>query len=342
MDLRQFGRTGIRVSALCLGAMTFGRECDEQASHALFDRFIDLGGNFIDTADTYAKGVSEQYIGNALAARPGLREKLIIATKFRRPVTEDTNDRGASRRHIRRSIEASLRRLRTDWVDLYQIHGWDSQTPLEETLSTLNDLVREGKVRYIGASNYAGWHLAKAEGLAALHGWERYCALQPQYSLLERGAERELTPYCLDAGLAVIPWSPLAGGLLTGKYRPGEPALAGARGADSTPQAAIVHMHIDRQNVASVLSAVRQVASEINHSMAQVALNWVLNRPGVTAAIIGARTVAQLDDNCAAAGWRLDIEHQRLLDDASSITPGYPYDAIAHFDGLGSGRAHSV
>ena len=187
METRRFGTTGIRVSELCLGAMTFGREADEETSRAMIDAFLDAGGNFIDTANVYSVGASEEIVGRALEGR---RNGIVLATKARFPMGADPNDAGASRRHLRQSIEASLRRLRTDWVDLYQLHCWDPATSLEETLSTLDDLVHEGKVRYVGASNYAGWQLAKALGVSALHGWEPFVSLQPQYSLVVRDAER--------------------------------------------------------------------------------------------------------------------------------------------------------
>ncbi|MGE0384334.1 MAG: aldo/keto reductase [Gammaproteobacteria bacterium] len=329
MELRWFGRAGIRVSELCLGAMTFGRECDEAQSHALLDCFIEAGGNFIDTANAYATGVSESFIGRYLAAHPGLRNRLVIATKFRRPMSQDPNDLGNSRRHIRIAVEDSLRRLGSDWIDLYQSHAWDERTPLEETLSTLDALVREGKVRYVGVSNFAGWHIAKALGLAQLHHWEPFVSVQPEYSLLERGAEREILPLCASEGLAAIPWSPLAGGLLTGKYVDGAPPATGTRGADSTPQAAIVHHHARNPRLVSTLEAVRAVAAETGRGAAQVALNWVLHRPAVTAPIVGARTVAQLRDNIGATGWRLAPEQMQRLTQASDFEVGYPYRSIS-------------
>ena len=184
MEHRQFGRTGIRVTELCLGAMTFGREAPESDSRTMFDRYLDAGGDFVDTADAYGLGASEEILGRVFTERPGLRDSIVLATKFRMPASRRSNDVGASRRHIRESIERSLRRLQTEWVDLYQIHAWDSRTPLEETLSTLDDLVHEGKVRYVGASNYTGWQLAKALGVSALHDWEPFVSLQPQYSLI--------------------------------------------------------------------------------------------------------------------------------------------------------------
>ncbi|HEY3097122.1 MAG TPA: aldo/keto reductase, partial [Acidimicrobiia bacterium] len=219
MEYRRLGSTGIRVSELCLGTMTFGKEADEPTSRELVDRFLAAGGNFVDTADVYNDGASEKIVGRALGSRRG---NVVLATKVRFPTGPGPDDRGASRRHIRMGIEASLRRLGTEWIDLYQIHCWDASTPIEETVSTLDDLVHEGKIRYAGASNYTAWQLAKSLGLAALRGWQPFVSLQPEYSLITRDIERELLPLCREEGLAVLPWSPLAGGVLTGKYREGE------------------------------------------------------------------------------------------------------------------------
>jgi aryl-alcohol dehydrogenase-like predicted oxidoreductase len=325
VELRQLGRTGIRVTELCLGAMTFGREAPEDDSLALLDRYLDAGGNFVDTADAYGGGASEEILGRALAAR---RDQIVLATKVRMPVSADANDAGASRRHLRAGVEASLRRLRTDWIDLYQLHCWDAFTPLDETLSTLDDLVREGKVRYLGASNYTGWQLAKALGAAERRGWEPFVSLQPQYSLVCRDVERELLPLCREERLAVLPWSPLGGGLLTGKYRAGEGSPEGTRGGDSTPSGYLMRRRLAVERNYAVAEAVAKVAAEIGRTPAQVALNWVLTREGVTAPIVGARTLAHLDDNLGTIGWRLDAEQEQALEEASAIDLGYPYDFI--------------
>jgi aryl-alcohol dehydrogenase-like predicted oxidoreductase len=323
VEYRQLGRTGIRVSELCLGAMTFGREADPPASRAIVDRFLDAGGNFIDTADVYSAGVSEEITGRALGKR---RDDTVLATKVRFAMGEGPNDVGASRRRVRAGIEASLRRLGTEWVDLYQIHCWDARTPLEETLSTLDDLVREGKVRYLGASNYTGWQLAKALGLSARHEWEPFACLQPEYSLVSRGAERELLPLCREEGLGVIPWSPLAGGLLTGKYRSDADTPEGTRAAEDEEGTSIRYRMDDR--AWAIVDAVGKVAAETGKTPAQIALNWVLHRRGVTSPIIGARTVAQLDDNLGATGWELDDEPRRALTSASAERLGYPYEFV--------------
>ena len=325
MELRPLGRTGIQVSELCLGAMTFGREADEATSAAMLDRFLVAGGNFVDTADVYSDGVSEEITGRVLGTR---RADVVLATKVRFSTGPGPNDVGLSRRHIRLGVEASLRRLGTDWIDLYQVHCWDERTPLEETLSTLDDLVHEGKVRYIGASNFAAWQLAKSVGLSALHGWEAFASLQPEYSLITRDIERELVPLCRTEGLAVLPWSPLAGGILTGKYRPGEDLPAGTRGGETEEPITFTYRLDER--AWRVVDAVRTVAEEIGKTEAQVALNWVVAQRGVTAPIVGARNLAQLDDNLGAVGWRLDKEHRVALTWASAFPRGYPYDFIAY------------
>ena len=328
MEYRHLGRTGIRVTELCLGAMTFGREADESDSRAILDRYLELGGNFVDTANVYAGGASEEILGRVFAERPHVRDSVVLATKVRLPTGEGVNDAGASRRNIRGSVERSLRRLQTDWIDLYQIHAFDPRTPFEETLSTLDDLVREGKVRYVGASNYAGWQLAKALGLCAHHGWEPFATLQQQYNLLAREIEREQLPLCRHDGVGLLVFSPLAGGILTGKYRAGNEAPSGTRGADATPASTMVKAHLAAGGRTAVVDAVAKVAADLGKTPAQVALSWVLNRDGVTSVILGARTVAQLDDNLGATGWRLDPDHERALDDATDFEVGYPYDFV--------------
>jgi aryl-alcohol dehydrogenase-like predicted oxidoreductase len=290
---------------------------------------LETGGNFVDTADVYGGGASEAILGRVFAERSGLRDEVVLATKFRMKAGTAPNDVGGSRRHIRTAIEGSLRRLQTDWVDLYQIHAWDPHTPVEETLQTLDDLVREGKVRYLGASNYTAWQLTQAVERSKARGWEPFVALQPQYSLVCRDIERELLPYCHTEGLAVLPWSPLGGGLLTGKYRRGERPASDTRGGDDTsPSGLLVRMRLDDERTDAVVETVRKVAAAVGRGPAQVALRWVLDRPGMTAPILGARTLAQLDDNLGALGWSLNEEHRQDLDAASAIPLGYPYEFI--------------
>ncbi|MFW5771795.1 MAG: aldo/keto reductase [Phototrophicaceae bacterium] len=333
MNYRYMGKTGLKVTELCLGAMTFGRETTEADSHAIMDRFVEAGGNFIDTANVYTRGVSEEIVGRWLKNQT--RDDLVIATKVRFPMGDGPNDVGLSRKHILREVEESLRRLQTDYIDLYQVHCWDRGTPLEETLSTLDKLVQSGKVRYIGASNFSGWQLQKAIDLSNRMGWEPFTCLQPQYNLLCRSTEWELIEVCLNEGLGVIPWSPLRGGWLSGKFR---------RGMTAPPEDSRIHTaeekgwseswsNYNNEYTWTVIDALIAVAEEVGKTPAQVAINWLLQRPGVTAPIIGARTMQQLEDNMAAAGWSLDAEQVARLNTASDIEPPYPYDFIANGQG---------
>src|SRR4051794_11375198 len=324
VEQRQLGATGVRVSTLGLGTMTFGRECDEAASREILQRFLEAGGTFIDTANNYGEpsGASESILGRALAGR---RDEVVLATKVRFPTGEGTNDRGLSRRHVRMSVAASLRRLQTDWIDLLQIHSWDPLTPLDETLSTLDDLVRAGDVRYLGASNLASWQLATANGRAGQRGWEPFVAYQGNYSLVGRDLEREVLPYCSYAGLGVLAYGPLGGGLLTGKYRPGEPPRADTRAASDGLVGEGMSRRMTERAFATA-EVVRQVADELGRTPAQVAANWVIQQAGVTVALLGARTVTQLEDNLGAVGWRFEPEHLARLDASSRIAAGYPQE----------------
>jgi aryl-alcohol dehydrogenase-like predicted oxidoreductase len=327
MEYRFLGKTGLNVSELCLGTMTFGREADEAASHAILDRFAAAGGNFIDTANVYGRGASETVVGNWLKRQA--REEVVVATKVRFRMGDGSNQLGLGRKHIRAAVTASLQRLQTDYLDLYQTHCWDPVTPLEETLSALNDLVREGLVRYIGASNHTGWQLQRAIDTSRRNGWEPYTCLQPQYSLLCRSTEWELVPLCRDAGIGIIPWSPLRGGWLSGKYHRGmaEPPIGTRVGdqGDGTSWKANYNDH-----TFEVLDALQAVAQEVDRSPSQVALRWVLQQPGVTAPIIGARTTAQLDDNLGTSAFALSAEQLARLDEASALALPYPYDFIAN------------
>lgn len=329
MEYRFLGATGLRVSELCLGAMTFGRESSEEDSHRMLDRFVDAGGNFIDTANVYSTGRSEEILGRWLAGRK--RDDLVIATKVRFPMGTGPNEVGLSRKHILASVEASLRRLRTDYIDLYQVHCWDAITPLNETLSTLNALVQSGKVRYLGASNFSGWQLQKAIDLSRQMGWEPFVCLQPQYNLLTRTLEWEVLPVCQNEGLGVIPWSPLRGGWLSGRFRRGmeEPpsdsriAVAEERGWGERWSA------YNNEHTWSVLDVLFAVSEEAGRMPAQVAINWLLRRPAVTAPIIGARTMQQLEANLGATGWELTPDQVERLNQASDPGLPYPYDHIA-------------
>jgi aryl-alcohol dehydrogenase-like predicted oxidoreductase len=325
MEYRRLGDTGLMVSELCLGCMTFGREASEEDSKRLVDRFLDAGGNFIDTADVYSKGVSEEITGRAIK---GVRDDVVLATKVYFPMGEGPNDTGLSRKHVTQGCEDSLRRLGTDYIDLYQVHCWDSATPLKETLSALTDLVRSGKVRYIGVSNFTGWQLVKSVCLSEANGLERFVCLQPQYSLVERNIEREILPICLEEGLGVIPWSPLGGGFLSGKYRREEEPPEGSRISEAV---ASMEEHWDRRATDRnwrALDVVGRISEETGKSYAQISLNWLLRQDGVTAPIIGARTLEQLEDNLGASGWTLDEQQVEELSDASALEDVYPYRFI--------------
>ncbi|HEX9506638.1 MAG TPA: aldo/keto reductase [Acidimicrobiia bacterium] len=319
MELRPLGSSGLKVSALCLGTMTFGNEADEAASRAIVDRFLDAGGNFIDSADAYQAGVAEEIIGRALGAR---RDQVVLATKGRMPMGDGPNDRGAGRHHLTRAVDASLRRLDTDWIDLYQVHWPDFTVPIEETLATLDDLVTAGKIRHGGLSNYLGWELQRGIDACDRYGWAPITSHQPQYSLISREIELETLPLCRDHDIAVLPWSPLGVGVLTGKYTSADAVPTDTRLGDSESQAKI---RLSERNLA-VADVVRKVAADIGRTPAQVALNWVLHRPGITAPILGARTVAQLDDNLGAEGWALEAAELDTLDRASRQPLPYPHD----------------
>jgi aryl-alcohol dehydrogenase-like predicted oxidoreductase len=323
---RRLGETGLMVSELCLGSMTFGRELDGEGSRAMISRFLDAGGNFIDTADVYARGASEEIVGRALGDVG--REDIVLATKVRFPMGEGPNDVGLSRKHVASACDASLSRLGTDYIDLYQVHCWDDLTPLEETLSALTDLVRAGKVRYVGVSNFAGWQLTKALYVSELRGFERFVSLQPQYSLVERNIEREVLPACREAGVGVIPWGPLGGGFLSGKYRRGEAPPEGSRIAGAPDDLEEAWARRDLERNWRTLDVVGEISEETGKSYPQISLNWLLRQEGVTAPIIGARRMEQLEDNLGAAGWELSDEQVARLTEASAIEDVYPYRFI--------------
>ncbi len=328
MEYRNLGKTGMQVSELCLGAMTFGREADEATSFQMLDQFVEAGGNFIDTANVYSTGGSEELLGRWFKGKQ--RDDIVLATKVRFNMGAGPNDHGLSRKHILSAVEASLRRLNTDYIDLYQVHMWDPKTPLEETLETLDGLVKAGKVRYIGASNFAAWHLQKAVDLSIQHGWEQFSCLQPLYNLLDRETEWELIPICQNEGLGVIPWSPLRGGWLAGKYHRGMSApVEGTRIKQATEQNWSESWDkYDNEHTWRTLDALFAVAEETGKSPAQVALNWIKDRPGITAPIIGARTLAQFEDNLGAVGWSLSAEQLDKLNSASEKPLPYPYSFL--------------
>lgn len=324
MEYRTLGNTGTVVSAQCLGTMTFGAESSEEVSHAQLDRFLERGGNFVDTANVYSRGVSEEIIGRWLAKSP-VRDQLVIATKGRFPMGDGPNDAGLTRTNLSRALDASLRRLGVDHVDLYQAHAWDPLTPIEETLGFFDDAVRAGKIRYAGVSNFLGWQLQKAALLAG--DAAPIVTLQPQYSLLVRDIEFELVDVCRNEGIGMLPWSPLGGGWLTGKYaRDEEPTGATRLGENPQRGMEAYGPRNAQERTWRVIDAVRDVAKGRGVSMSQVALAWVADRPAVTSVILGARTIEQLDDNLGAAELHLSDEETDLLTEASTpIVADYPY-----------------
>jgi len=334
MEHRSLGESGLELSVFGLGTMTFGAEADEATSHDILDRFVEEGGTFIDTADVYTRGASEQIIGSWLAARGGA-DGLTIATKARFPMSDDPADRGAGRAHLERAVDASLSRLGVDVIDLYQIHAWDPQTPLEETLETLNDLVVAGKIRFAGVSNFTGWQLQRAVLTARYEGWAPIVSLQPKYSLLSRDIELELLPLCLDQNIGLLPWSPLGGGWLTGKYTPAERPVGATRLGENPSRGIEAYDLRNTDRTWAILEVVQAVATARDTSMGQVALNWVRGRPGVTSVLLGARTVDQLTDNLGALSWELNENEISVLNEVSAPgIPIYPHGFIEAFAGV--------
>ncbi len=317
MEYRRLGRCGVKVSELCLGTMTFGHGADEEEARRMVDMALARGVNFIDTADSYGGGQAEVMVGRALGAR---RRQVVLATKFFNPMGGGPNDSGMSRVHIIHALEDSLRRLQTDWVDLYYVHHVDVQVPVEEMLRALDDLVSQGKVRYIACSNYPAWRLADALWVSQTNGWNGFVAYQPQYSLVVRDVEQELVPLCLAKGLGMVTWSPLAGGFLSGAYRPGQHRAPATRSDEDWAFPGRYFAGSADQTLAELL----QVAAQAGRSPAQLALRWLLQRPAVTAAIVGARTAVQLADNLGAAGWQLEAEVCARLDRVSALPDRYP------------------
>ena len=326
MKYRQLGRTGLRVSTFTLGTMGFGGtgwatpvgtiDVDGARDEIAIAR--DAGVNLIDTADVYSGGLSEEILGQALGSS---RDEVLIATKVRMPMGEGQNDAGLSRHHIVRGAEASLRRLGTDYIDLYQVHEWDGHTPLEETLTALDDLVRSGKVRYIGCSNYAAWQMMKALGISDHRMIERFASTQVYYSLQNRDIEAEIVPACVDQGLGILVWSPLAGGLLSGKYRRGVDAPAGSRHLTEWSEPP-VH---DEDKLYDTIELAVKIGESHGVSAAQVSLAYIAQKPGVTSLIVGARTPEQLRDNLAAADLELTADEVKALDDVSGEPLRYPF-----------------
>jgi aryl-alcohol dehydrogenase-like predicted oxidoreductase len=320
------GRSGVRVSPICLGAMTFGQDwgwgSGVEESKQILDRYIDLGGNFIDTANGYTKGHSEAIIGEHIGRHPARRDRLVIATKFLTNMYRgDPNGGGAGRKSLVSACENSLRRLQTDYIDLYWMHFWDRFTPIEETMRALDDLVAAGKVRYIGFSDTPAWKVAQAQTTAVLKGWTPLIALQLEYSLLERTIEGELIPAALELGLGVTPWSPLKSGMLTGKYTRESVKTA-------TPGRGVFVSRAFTEHAFNVLDVLTTVAREAGTTIARAALAWIVERPGVASTIIGARTMEQLEDNLGALEVRLNPEQIKALDEVSLPKLNFPHDFV--------------
>lgn len=327
MEYRQLGHSGLRVPVLSLGTATFGGSGDffkawggtqVEDARKMVNLCLDAGVNLFDTANVYSSGLSEEILGQAIK---GLHDKVLISTKATFGMGDDTNDYGSSRWHIIKQAEASLKRLETDHIDIYHMHGFDGNTPVEETLRALDDLVASGKVRYIACSNFSGWHLMKSLSVSERYGWSKYIAHQAYYSLLRREFEWELMPVGIDQGVGTIVWSPLSGGQLSGKIKRGQDAPEGSRfsqlgshGPETPPE----HLY-------NIVDALYEVAEEVGKSVPQVALNWLLQRPTVSNIIIGARNEDQLKQNLGAVGWNLSLEQVKKLDEASDVAPIYPY-----------------
>lgn len=329
MEYRNLGRSGCSVSTLALGAMTFGNESSEDVAFEQLDMFLDAGGTLVDTADVYNAGVSEEIIGRWFAARPAaVRDRVVLATKGRFSSGLDgPNDSGLSRRHLSVALDASLRRLGLDTIDLYQVHAFDALTPVEETYRFLDDAVSAGKIRYVGLSNYLAFQLQRVVDLTEFRGWSVPVTLQPQYNLLARDIEWDIVPACQFNGVGLLPWSPLAGGWLTGKYaRDSRPTGASRLGEDPERGMEAYGPRNAEQRTWDVVDAVQAVAADRGVSMAQVALAWVTDRPTVSSTILGARTAEQLKDNLGAAGLHLEPAETQRLDAASApVLADYPY-----------------
>ena len=326
MDYRQLGHSGLRVSALTLGTMTFGGRghwtrvgaTEVDTATRQVDMCLDAGVNLIDTADVYSEGLSEEVVGKTLKGR---RDRVLVATKARFAMGDGPNDAGLSRHHLIRACEASLRRLGTDYIDLFQVHEWDGHTPLEETLGALDHLVNSGKVRYIGCSNYSAWHIMKALGISERKNLQRFISQQIHYSLQARDAEYELVPVALDQGVGILVWSPLAGGLLSGKYRRGQDMPEGSRHLTDWNEPP-VH---DEDQLYDIVDVLVEIGEARGVSAAQVALAWTLGRPGIATVVVGARTEEQLADNLGAADLTLEDDERARLDEVSAPRLMYPY-----------------
>ena len=326
MKYNQLGKSGIRVSELCFGTMTFGGRgtwsnigtVERQNAAQMVSTCLAAGINFFDSADIYSDGLAEEILRQALGTH---RPDVIIATKVRGRMGRGPNDVGLSRKHIIEAVEASLTRLGTDWIDLYQIHNWDADTPLEETMSALDHLVQSGKVRYIGCSNLTGWQLAKSQMLAELRGWSCFVTLQALYSIIHRDLEQELMPLCKEDGIGILPWSPLAGGFLTGKYRRGKPRPRHSRRTDPNK----TFLEFNEERGYDIVEKLDELSSAHNGTVSQGALNWLRVKPNISSIIIGTRTLDQLEENIKCVDWQFTVEEIAALDEISAIKLRYPY-----------------
>ncbi|QFZ17839.1 aldo/keto reductase [Saccharothrix syringae] len=335
MKYRYLGDTGLAVSELCFGVMTFGGGASflgapdrnwaefgtvpDDTAHNMIRMALDAGINFFDTADVYKNGVGEAMLGTALGTD---RDRVIIGTKGRWRITDDPNDIGATRHHLYAAVESSLRRLRTDYIDVYHIHGPDPRTSIDETLRVLDDLVHSGKVRYIGVSNFAAWQLMKGLSVSERRNLNRFVCYQGYYNLGARELEREIVPLCVDQNVGITAWSPLGGGFFTGKYKRGEAMPEGSRLAQRTPSESAPLTHPEPHDIIDVMG---KIAAERGVTIAQVALNWVLRKPGITSLVIGATKPHQLEDNLQAVEWELSADELAQLDEVSDVPPHYPY-----------------
>ncbi|MDQ8733755.1 aldo/keto reductase [Paenibacillus sp. LHD-38] len=324
MNYKLLGKSGLAVSELCLGTMTFGNTTSEEDSIEMINRFVDRGGNFLDTADVYVSGRSEEIVGEAIKNN---RSDIVLATKVRMTTSKNINGVGLSRKHIMDGVEASLKRLQTDYIDLYQVHVWDHATPIEETLRTLDDLVTSGKVRYIGCSNFFAWQLMKSLACSDANRYVRFVSIQPQYSLVSRQMDREVMSLCLEEKVGIIPWAPIGGGFLTGRYTREEPKEG--RMTSKVGESAWINRASDKNFV--ILDTLLEAANELGKTPAQVALRWLIQREGITSPIFGASKLEQFEDNIGAVGWEMPEEVWNRLEQVSALPDDYPNRFIDKF-----------
>jgi aryl-alcohol dehydrogenase-like predicted oxidoreductase len=334
MNYRKLGKSGLLVSELALGTMIFGEDSERSTpadeAKEIIHRYLDAGGNHIDTANVYAGGRSEEIVGEAIQDR---RDEIVLATKVRFPMGDGPNDKGLSRYHIVNSVEASLRRLQVETIDLLYMHCWDPLTPIEESLHAFDDLVTEGKVRYIGVSNFKAWQVMKALGVSDANGWARFIAAQYQYSLVTRDIEPEFSDLCLTEGLGIVPWSPLGGGFLTGKYQRDKTPEDASEGRIAVmPDKAEEAWHRrDTERNWKILEVMNELTERYDATHPQIALAWLLSQPAVASVIIGVRTMEQLEDNLGASDLTLSVEDLGRLNEASAVEPGYPYRFLKNY-----------